>query len=107
MPAKSENQTLMTGHSSDSASKSASTSDNPIDQPATARNVRPDIPNYEILDEIAQGETSFVYKASDRRLCKEVAIKFSRTLHPAAEAASRFVESARIEAQLQHPGVPS
>jgi serine/threonine-protein kinase len=106
MPTKSENQPLMSGHSSDSASRSEPTEDNPINQPATARNLRPDIPNYDISDEIAQSETSFVYIANDRRLGKEVAIKISRTFHQGGETISQFVDSARIEAKLQHPGVP-
>jgi eukaryotic-like serine/threonine-protein kinase len=106
MPTKSEDLPLMTGHPTDSASKCDPTSDNQVNPPAMARSARPDIPNYEISDEIARSEDSFVYKASDRRLGKEVAIKISRKLQEGTEAASRYIDSAKFAARLQHPGIP-
>ncbi|HEV3386751.1 MAG TPA: protein kinase [Gemmata sp.] len=105
MPTKSEDLPLRTGYPSNSASPSTPASDNPNNRPASATSVRPDIPNYEILDEIARSEASFVYKACDRRLGKEVAVKISRT-QQGTESASLFIDSAKIAARLQHPGIP-
>ncbi|MDR1447616.1 MAG: Stk1 family PASTA domain-containing Ser/Thr kinase [Candidatus Ancillula sp.] len=64
---------------------------------------------YVILDKIAHGGMATVYRALDRRLDREVAIKI---MHPhlanGAEGAtfvSRFRREARAAARLHHPGI--
>src|SRR5262249_33420648 len=49
-----------------------------------------------------------VYRARDLALDREVAVKFLQDKYaPDSSTAARFVEEARITAQLQHPGIPA
>ncbi len=61
---------------------------------------------YEILEELGHGGMASVYRALDRRLSREVALKL---LHPhlqrSAEARARFEREARAAARLRHPHV--
>jgi serine/threonine-protein kinase len=60
---------------------------------------------YEILRELARGSMGIVRAARDRTLQREVALK---VLNPACQfpgASTRFLDEARITAQLQHPGI--
>ncbi len=61
---------------------------------------------YEILEEIGHGGMASVYRALDRRLSREVALKL---LHPhlqrSTEARARFEREARAAARLRHPHV--
>src|SRR5262245_60568317 len=62
---------------------------------------------YELLEEIARGGMGVVYRATDRALGREVAVKvvadrFARD----AAVARRFDNEARIAGQLQHPAIP-
>ncbi|MEZ0228530.1 MAG: serine/threonine-protein kinase [Planctomycetota bacterium] len=61
---------------------------------------------YEVLAELGQGSMGVVYRALDRRLHREVALK---VLHgsPDADASTRFVTEARAIARLRHPNVVS
>ncbi|QEL13594.1 serine/threonine-protein kinase [Limnoglobus roseus] len=63
---------------------------------------------YEKLDLVGQGGMGAVWRARDLHLDREVAIKL---LHDGIDAESdagrKFVEEARISAQLQHPGIPA
>ncbi|MBA4187872.1 MAG: hypothetical protein C0467_07625 [Planctomycetaceae bacterium] len=67
----------------------------------------PDVPGYELVEEIARGGMGIVYAARETTLAREVAIK---TLLPALAGHHHFVEQfdreARITARLPHPGVP-
>jgi serine/threonine protein kinase len=58
---------------------------------------------YEFREPIGRGGMGVVYKAFDRELTREVAVK---VLHAsAAGAAARLLQEARILARLEHPGV--
>jgi tetratricopeptide (TPR) repeat protein len=49
-----------------------------------------------------------VHRARDRELDREVAVKVLQHQYPSGSAtARRFVDEARITAQLQHPGIPA
>src|SRR5262245_6649143 len=62
---------------------------------------------YELLDEVARGGMGVVYRATDKTLGREVAVKVLHEKFGAGSAAARrFDEEARIAAQLQHPGIP-
>jgi serine/threonine-protein kinase len=106
MPTKSEDLSSITSHSSAPDTESDPTSDKPTVNPSTAIGAQPVIPNYEISDEIAHGETSVIYRARDKKLGKDVAIKILRYSQHGNEAATQFVGRAKIQAQLQHPGIP-
>ncbi|MBM4363559.1 MAG: serine/threonine protein kinase, partial [Deltaproteobacteria bacterium] len=66
----------------------------------------PELPKYELLERIGTGGMAMVYRARDRRLGREVAVKL---IHPhlreSAEVAARFVSEARAVARLRHPNV--
>jgi serine/threonine-protein kinase len=66
----------------------------------------PELGKYELLEEIGHGGMATVYRARDRRLGREVAIKL---IHPHlrqnAEVASRFISEARTVAKLRHPNI--
>ncbi|MBA4065820.1 MAG: hypothetical protein C0501_19295 [Isosphaera sp.] len=68
---------------------------------------RPEVPGYELLDEVGRGGMGVVYRARDAGLARDVAVKLLLARFPAGgPAARRFADEARITAQLQHPGVP-
>jgi tetratricopeptide (TPR) repeat protein len=63
---------------------------------------------YALLGEIARGGMGVVYRATDRALGREVAVKvLQERFAPDSGAARRFADEARIAAQLQHPGIPA
>jgi tetratricopeptide (TPR) repeat protein len=63
---------------------------------------------YEPLAEIARGGMGTVYRAADRALDREVALKVLRDGSTAIPGAiCRFFEEARIAGRLQHPGAPA
>ncbi len=63
---------------------------------------------FELLGEIGCGGMGVVYRARDRALDREVAVKILRDKYaPDSGTAARFVEEARITGQLQHPGIPA
>ena len=59
---------------------------------------------YLILDEIDRGGMGVVYRAFDRELQREIAIKLSSDQSD-GDRAIRFRREAQISARLQHPGV--
>ncbi|HET6680687.1 MAG TPA: protein kinase [Gemmatimonadaceae bacterium] len=62
--------------------------------------------DYEILDELGRGGSAIVFRARDRALGREVAIKVLRAQpHEDAEAVARLEREARTVAQLQHPNI--
>ena len=67
----------------------------------------PDLPGdrYEVLEPIGQGGMGTVYRARDRSLDREVALKVLRAEASAPDWASRLEREARILARLEHPGV--
>ncbi len=66
----------------------------------------PDLPGdrYELHEPIGQGGMGTVYRATDRELEREVAIKVARVQIDAAHA-ERLRAEARVLATLEHPGI--
>ncbi|MHC4941361.1 MAG: protein kinase domain-containing protein, partial [Planctomycetota bacterium] len=62
---------------------------------------------YQVLGYIAKGGVGVVYKARDKNLGREVALKILRSdrITSGAHVAERLVEEAQVGGQLQHPGV--
>jgi alpha-tubulin suppressor-like RCC1 family protein/tRNA A-37 threonylcarbamoyl transferase component Bud32 len=61
---------------------------------------------YEILGELGRGATAVVYRARDRELGREVAIKVIRPKYADDdETVARLAREARTVAQLQHPNI--
>ena len=61
---------------------------------------------YEILGELGRGATAVVYRARDRELGREVAIKVIRPKSAEdGETVARLAREARTVAQLQHPNI--
>jgi serine/threonine-protein kinase len=57
--------------------------------------------------ELARGGMGVVYSARDAALGRDVAVKVLHERYPADSlVGQRFVDEARITAQLQHPGIP-
>ncbi len=66
----------------------------------------PDIPRYDIRERIGEGATGVVYRATDKQVGREVAVKVMReslAAHP--KLRDRFEREARIAAQLAHPNL--
>lgn len=64
----------------------------------------PRLAKYELLEEIGHGGMATVYRARDKRLGREVAIKIiHKHLRENAEVGTRFIAEARAAAKLRHP----
>ncbi len=66
----------------------------------------PDLDKYEVIEEIGHGGMATVYRALDRRLAREVAVK---VIHPhlrdSREVVVRFNTEAKAVAKLRHPNI--
>ncbi|MBX3213966.1 MAG: protein kinase [Labilithrix sp.] len=66
----------------------------------------PDLAKYDVLEELGHGGMATVYRALDKRLLRDVAIK---VLHPhlreSREIAHRFSVEAKAVAKLRHPNI--
>jgi serine/threonine protein kinase len=60
---------------------------------------------YDLLEPVGQGGMGTVYRAFDRTLEREVAVKVLRSGIGEAGAATRLAREARILARLEHPGI--
>jgi eukaryotic-like serine/threonine-protein kinase len=73
---------------------------------AAQRGRFPQLAKYELLEELGHGGMATVYRARDRRLGREVAVK---VIHPhlrdSREVVSRFNAEARAVAKLRHPNI--
>ncbi|MDP9035480.1 MAG: serine/threonine protein kinase [Myxococcota bacterium] len=73
---------------------------------AARRAALPDLAKYDIVEEIGRGGMATVYRAVDKRLGREVAVK---VIHPhlrdSREVVSRFNNEARAVAKLRHPNI--
>ncbi len=73
---------------------------------ASARSRLPHLAKYEVEEEIGHGGMATVYRARDRRLGREVAVKI---IHPhlrdSREVAARFTTEAQAVAKLRHPNI--
>jgi len=67
----------------------------------------PELPGdrYEVLEAIGQGGMGTVYRARDRVLDREVALKVLRPEVAGPEWTSRLEREARVLARLEHPGI--
>jgi tRNA A-37 threonylcarbamoyl transferase component Bud32 len=66
----------------------------------------PELAKYELLEEIGHGGMATVYRARDRRLGREVAVKLiHRHLRDSTDVAERFAREATAVAMLRHPGI--
>lgn len=66
----------------------------------------PQVPGYEILDELGRGSMGVVYKARQSGLKRTVALKMMRPdVHASQDELQRFVSEARVLASLQHPNI--
>ena len=63
---------------------------------------------YEFLGELGRGGMAVVYRARERALGREVAVKVVRPrFHTDEEAVARLAREARTVAQLEHPNIVS
>jgi len=60
---------------------------------------------YELREEIGRGGMGVVYRAHDRELRRDVALKVLRAGPDAADLARRLHREARVLAALEHPGI--
>jgi len=60
---------------------------------------------HEIVDRIGQGGMGTVYRARDRELGREIALKVVRLPEGAPDIAVRMMREARTLARLEHPGI--
>ena len=60
---------------------------------------------YEIVERVGQGGMGTVYRAHDRELGRDVALKVVRLPAMSADVAARMLREARTLAQLEHPGI--
>jgi serine/threonine-protein kinase len=60
---------------------------------------------YELLGEIARGGMGTVYRARDRELGRDVALKVLHLAELGDDARARLIREARILARLEHPGI--
>src|SRR4029079_15412677 len=66
----------------------------------------PDLPGYDLLHVLGQGGMGVVYRARDRRLRRQVAVKMFRPGRtPSARDLTRFRTEAEAVARLQHPNI--
>lgn len=66
----------------------------------------PELAKYELLEEVGHGGMATVYRARDRRLGREVAVKLiHRHLRDSSEVAERFAREATAVAKLRHPNI--
>ena len=66
----------------------------------------PRLEKYDLLEELGHGGMATVYRALDRRLGREVAVKIiHRHLRDEREVKERFAREAKAVAKLRHPGI--
>ncbi|MFY0539368.1 protein kinase domain-containing protein [Nannocystis pusilla] len=61
---------------------------------------------YDRLEVIGVGASAVVYRASDRELSREVALKVLRDAKPSDDDTLRFRRAAKILSALRHPNIP-
>ena len=73
---------------------------------ATSSNRFPEIPKYDLKEEIGHGGMATVYRAHDQRLERDVAVKvIHKHLRENPEVRRRFVAEAKAVAKLRHRGI--
>lgn len=77
-------------------------------QPVSPEELQSDFPQYEVRSTLGSGGMSTVYRVRDEVLNREVALKVLRPeLMRQDLAIEKFVNEARITAQLDHPNIPA
>ncbi len=79
-----------------------------VDESSESSNEASDLNvDYEIIEELGRGGSAIVYRARDRGLGREVAIKVVRPRHATTddESLQRLAREARTVAGLQHPNI--
>lgn len=77
-------------------------------QPPSPEELQDDFPKYKIRSMLGRGGMSTVYRVRDEALGREVALKLLRPdLLTEKLAIEKFVNEARITAQLDHPNIPA
>ncbi len=99
---------------SDDVTRTVITHNAPTSGPPSATYGAPNSPaalaelGFEILGELGRGGMGVVYRAFDRKIEREVALKILQENYPPNSAtARRFLEEGKITGQLQHPGIPA
>jgi eukaryotic-like serine/threonine-protein kinase len=73
---------------------------------SAAFDATPRLEKYDLLEELGHGAMATVYRAVDRRLGREVAVKvIHRHLRDEREVKERFYREAKAVAKLRHPGI--
>ena len=62
--------------------------------------------SYDRLEVLGVGASAVVFRASDRRLSREVAVKVLRDAEPSEDDAIRFRLAAKVLSALRHPNIP-
>ena len=71
-----------------------------------AQEISLELDKYELLEVLGHGGMATVYRARDRRLGRDVAVKvIHRHLRDDKEIATRFFREARAVAKLHHPNI--
>jgi len=77
-----------------------------VSSTAPVRDDLPKLEKYELIEEIGHGGMATVYRATDLRLGREVAVKIiHRHLRENKEVATRFIAEARAAAKLKHKNI--
>ena len=72
----------------------------------TQAGLLPQLTKYDIVEEVGHGGMASVYRARDRRLDRDVAVKIiHKHLRENPEVATRFEAEARAVAKLRHPNI--
>ena len=62
--------------------------------------------SYDLLEVLGVGASAVVFRASDRCLSREVAVKVLRDAEPSEDDAIRFRRAAKVLSALRHPNIP-
>src|SRR5947207_790386 len=78
----------------------------PANQAVAAEVLPPRLGRYRLEEEIGRGGMGVIYRCHDEELNRSLALKVLLEKHKDnAELKSRFLDEARIMAQMQHPGI--
>ncbi len=79
-----------------------------VETNASTRIVSPNLTEsgrYDLLNELGRGGMGVVFKAFDKDLRRNVALKISRADRATGRSHGRFIEEAQVQGQLSHPNI--